>query len=217
MSAAVSLTRATGVEPSSSPTRHRVGATICSCIWPEVGALQGAASSEIALYRRSRQHGAHARKLGGSPGAELGREPPLEDGVGDRLDPPALDFSDALVPGLRRFRFSPRCRKARARRRAPGAGDKLLRDHAADGQPDDRGPADAELIQKRREIARVVGHVVLIRAGFGKAVAALIIEDDAEVGREDLGDLGPDAEIAAERIDEDERRRVAPALVAISG
>src|SRR5262249_5291524 len=70
-------------------------------------------------------------------------------------------------------------------------------------------------IQKRGEVARVVGHVVLIRAGFGKAVTALVIKNDAEVGREDLRDLAPDAEVATERVDEHDRRRVAAALVAI--
>jgi PEP-CTERM motif len=42
----------------------------------------------------------------------------------------------------------------------------------------------------------------------GVLVAQDVSLDDAEVGREDLGDLGPDAEICAKRIDEDERRRV---------
>ena len=88
----------------------------------------------------------------------------------------------------------------------------LLRDQAADGQPDNRRASDADVIQKRREVARIVGHVVLIGSGFGKPVAALVVSDDAEVGREDLGDLIPDAEVGAEGIDEDERRPVAAAL-----
>ena len=40
-------------------------------------------------------------------------------------------------------------------------------------------------------------------------MAALVIEDYAEVRRKDSGDFRPDAEVGPERIDEDERRRVA--------
>ncbi len=68
-------------------------------------------------------------------------------------------------------------------------------------------------IQKRREVARIVGHVVLIGSGFGQPVAALVVSDDAEIRREDFGDLIPDAEVRAEGIDEDERRPVAAPLV----
>src|SRR5580700_10041552 len=78
-----------------------------------------------------------------------------------------------------------------------------------------RRASNADLIQKRSEVARIVGHVVLVGSGFGKPVAALVISDDTEVGREDLGDLIPDAEVGAEGIDEDERRPVAAPLVAI--
>jgi hypothetical protein len=71
------------------------------------------------------------------------------------------------------------------------------------------------LIQKGREVARIVGHVVLVGSGFGKPVAALVVSHDAEIGREDRGDLIPDAEVSAEGIDEDERRPVASTLVEI--
>lgn len=77
------------------------------------------------------------------------------------------------------------------------------------------GPTDADALEKRREIVRVVGHVGLVRAGFGKAMAPLVIEDDAEVRRKDPGDFGPDAEVGPEGIDEDERRRVARPKVEI--
>jgi|HubBroStandDraft_5_1064220.scaffolds.fasta_scaffold364377_2 hypothetical protein len=50
------------------------------------------------------------------------------------------------------------------------------------------------MIQKRREVARVIGDVVPVGSGFGKPVAALVVSDDAEIGREDFGDLIPDAE-----------------------
>src|SRR6202453_5468859 len=51
-------------------------------IWSEVGALQGPASGQKTLARRSREHGAHAGKLGGPPGSEIGGDPPFEDGIG---------------------------------------------------------------------------------------------------------------------------------------
>ena len=213
ISAAVSLTRATGVEPSWSPTRHKVGASIRPAGGPEVRALQGAASGEIALFRRSREHRADARELGGSLSAEFRGEPALEDGIGDCIDAAALDLSDAPIPSL--VGSDLRRRVAEHER-----GDairvltiKLLRDHAADRKSDDRGPPDAEDLQKRRKVARVVGHLVPVRAGFGEAVAALVVGDDAEIGREDLSDRSPDAQIAAERVDENERRPVASALV----
>jgi hypothetical protein len=48
----------------------------------------------------------------------------------------------------------------------------LLRDDAADGEPDNRRASNADLIQKRQEVARIIGYVVLIGSGFGKPVAA---------------------------------------------
>jgi hypothetical protein len=180
-----------------------------SGIWSEVGALQGPASGKIALARHSREHGAHACKLGGSPGSEIGGEPPLKDGIGQGFDAAALDLSDSLVPDLIRSDF--RCGVAKHERRdAVGVVTiELLSDQAADRQSDNRRTSDADLIQKRREVARIIGHVVLIGSGFGKPVTALVISDNAEVGREDLDDLIPDAEVGAEGIDEDEGQPVA--------
>ena len=188
-----------------------------SGIGSEVGALQGAASGEIALARRSREHGAHAGKLGGSPGSEIGGEPPLEDGIGQGFDAAALDLGDSLVPNLIRSDFRRGVAKHERRDAIGVVTIELLSDEAADGESDNRRASDADLIQKRREVARIVGHVVLIGSGFGKPVAALVISDDTEVGREDLGDLIPDAEVGAEGIDEDERRPVAAPLVASNG
>ena len=140
-----------------------------------------------------------------------------EDGVGDRFNSAALDLSDALVPDLVGSDLRRGVAEHERRDALRILTIKLLRDEAADGQSDDRRASDAETIQKRREVARVVGDVVLVGSGFGQPVAALVVSDDAEIGREDLGDLIPDAEVGAERIDEDERRPVAPALVEISG
>ena len=181
----------------------------------KVGALQGAASGKIALARRSREHGAHAGKLGGSPGSEIGGEPPLKDGIGQGFNAAALDLSDSLVPNLIRSDFRRGVAKDERRDAIGVVTIELLSDEAADGESDNRRGSDAGAIQHRREVARIVGHVVLIRSGFGKPVAALVISDDTEVRREDLGDLIPDAEVGAEGIDEDERRPVAAPLVAI--
>jgi hypothetical protein len=81
------------------------------------------------------------------------------------------------------------------------------RDHAADRHADDRGPVDSQGVEERGKVSRIIGHLSAVRPGFGKAVAALVISDDAEVGLQDRGDVGPDAQVAAERVDEDERRQ----------
>ena len=57
----------------------------------------------------------------------------------------------------------------------------LLGDQTADRQPDDRRARDAERVEERREVARIVGHVAAVGAEFGEAVAALVVADDAEV------------------------------------
>ena len=180
-----------------------------SGIWSEVGALQGSASGKIALARRSREHGPHAGKVGGSPGSEIGGEPSFEDGIGQGFDAAALDLSDLLVPDLIRSDFRRGVAKDERGDALRTLTVKLLRNKAADRQSDNRRASDADLIQKRHEVARIVGDVVLVGSGFGKPVAALVVRDDTEVGREDFGDLAPDAEIAAEGIDEDERRPIA--------
>ena len=46
-------------------------------------------------------------------------------------------------------------------------------------------------------------------------MAALVVDNDAEIRRKDLRNFGPDAEIAAEGIDEDERRAIARALIEV--
>src|SRR5271154_4017985 len=176
-------------------------------VGPKVGALQGAAGGEIALFRRPRQHGAKAGEFRHALAAKLRREPALEDRVGDRLDAAALDRGDALVPGF----VGPDLRRRVAENER---GDELrtltselLRDHAADRHADDRGPVDSQGVEERGKVSRIIGHLSAVRPGFGKAVAALVISDDAEVGLQDRGDVGPDAQVAAERVDEDERRQ----------
>ncbi len=89
----------------------------------------------------------------------------------------------------------------------------FLRDHAADGKSDDCGSSDADIIEKRREVACVVGHLARVRSGLGEAVAALVVADDAEVVREDERDIVPDAQVGSERIDEGEGRPRLPPLV----
>jgi hypothetical protein len=67
---------------------------------PKVGALQSAASGEIALPRRSGEHRADARELGRARSAEVGGKPAFKDGIGDLLDAAAHDLGNALIPGL---------------------------------------------------------------------------------------------------------------------
>ena len=150
-----------------------------------------------------------------SPGSEIGGEPSFEDGIGQGFDAAALDLGDSLVPNLIRSDFRRGVAKHQRRDAIGVVTIELLSDEAADGESDNRRGSDAGAIQQRREVARIVGHVVLIGSGFGKPVAALVISDDMEVGREDLGDLIPDTKVGAEGIDEDERRPVAAPLVAI--
>ena len=94
-------------------------------VGPQVGALQRPAGGEIALLRRSRQHRPPASQFVGAAGPKVGGEPSLENGVGDRLDAPFFDLRDSRVPGLRRFRSWPPCRRARARRPRGVAGDRV--------------------------------------------------------------------------------------------
>ena len=98
------------------------------------------------------------------------------------LDPAAFDRSDALVPGF----VGPDLRRGVAEHeRSDEFGPltvELLGDHAADRHADDRGPADAEDVEKGGKVAGVVGHLAAVRPGFGKAMAALVVADDAEVG-----------------------------------
>src|SRR5580704_16469981 len=185
-----------------------------SGIGSEVRALQGSTGGKIALARRSREHGAHAGKLGGSPSSELSGEPPFEDGIGQGFGAAALDLSDSLIPNLIRSDFRRGVAKHERRDALRILTIELLRDQASDGEADDRGSPDADLIQERSEVARIVGHVVRVRAGFGKPVAALVMKNNAEVRREDCGDLIPDAEVSAERVDKDKRRPVPAPLVA---
>ena len=147
----------------------------------------------------------------------MGREPPLQGGVGERFNSAALDLGDALVPDV--VGSDLRCRVAEHERRDALriVTVKLLRDDASDRQSDDRRASNAQAIQKAHEVARIVGHVVLVGPRFGKPVAALVMKNDPEIGREDFGHLVPDPEVGPERIDEDKRRPVAPALVEISG
>jgi hypothetical protein len=95
-----------------------------SGIWSEVGALQGPAGGKIALARRPREHGAYAGKRGGSPGSEIGGEPPFEDGIGQGFDAAALDLSDSLVPNLIRSDFRRRVAKDERRDAIGGVDDK---------------------------------------------------------------------------------------------
>src|SRR5580704_2641836 len=185
-----------------------------SGIGSEVGALQSPAGGKIALARRSREHGAHTGELGGSPRSELSGEPPFEDGIGQGFDAAALDLSDSLVPDVVGSDFRRRVAKHERRDAIRILTIELLRDQAADGESDNRRAPDADFIEKRRKVARIVGHVVRVRAGFGKPVAALVMKNDAEIGCEDLGDVVPDAEVSAERVDKDKRRPVPAPLVA---
>ena len=121
-----------------------------SGIWSEVGALQGPAGGKIALARRSREHGAHAGKLGGSPGSEIGGEPPFEDGIGQGFDAATLDLGDSLVPDLIRPDFRRGVAKDERGDALRTLTIKLLRNEAADRQSDNRRASDADLIQKRR-------------------------------------------------------------------
>ena len=126
----------------------------------------------------------------------MGGEPPFKDGVRHRFNSPALDLGHALVPDLVGSDLGRGVAKHERRDARRVLTIELLRDEASDGQPDDRRAFDAEAVQKPQEVAGVVGHVALIGAGFGKPVAALVVGDDPEVGREDFRDLIPDAEVA---------------------
>ena len=67
---------------------------------------------------------------------------------------------------------------------------------------------DPEMIEKRQKIVGMIVDGVGRRRRIREAVPALVVENDPEPLGEGRHDLLPDAEIAPERIDEDESRAV---------
>ena len=63
-------------------------------------------------------------------------------------------------------------------------------------------------IEQAGEIGDMQVHRIGDIADVGKAVAALVVEDDGEVARKPHDDIAPDAEIGAERIGKDKHRLV---------
>jgi hypothetical protein len=106
-----------------------------SGIWSEVGALQGPTGGQIALARRSCEHGAHAGKLGGSPRSEISGEPPFEDRIGQGFDAAALDLSDSLIPDVVGSDFRRGVAKHERRDAIRILTIELLRDQAAVDSP----------------------------------------------------------------------------------
>ena len=90
---------------------------------------------------------------------------------------------------------------------------KLLGYKAADREPDDCRAGDAETVENRGQVLRIVRHVVAVRSRLGEAVAALVVTDDAKVAREHGGRLVPDAKVGPERVDESQRWSFARSLV----
>ncbi len=204
-----------GVDPSSSPTIHRVGARISFGGLRQIRVAQRATGGEIAVLRRARQHGAPAGEFVAAIGAKILREPALHHAIGDRFDAVRLDGADARAPALRRADSMGGVAENERGDEVRAQAIEFLRDHAADRQADDGCRARAEMIEQRGEIGGEIGHG---RAGcgqFGVAVAAFVVAEDARILSERFGDLVPDAQICAERIDEDDRLGGARSLVGI--
>ena len=121
-------------------------------------------------------------------------------------DAVALDRGDALVPevGVADL-VGGVAEHQRAQPRRPGGGD-VLGDQPADRQPaeDDLGRAD--VVDQPGEVGGVVGDRVGRLAEVGQPVPALVVASRPKSAARSAGDLVPDAEVGAERIDEDEER-----------
>ena len=64
------------------------------------------------------------------------------------------------------------------------------------------------MIEQAEHIADMVVHLVWKTRNFGQAVSALVMKDHAPIIGKGGGDRIPDAEVGAERIDENQRRPV---------
>ena len=77
----------------------------------------------------------------------------------------------------------------------------------AQRESDDRGPRDAERVEKAGKIANQVRWRIVLRIGryVGQAMAALVVSDDAEALAQGALLMKPHALAAGEAVDEDNR------------
>ena len=87
----------------------------------------------------------------------------------------------------------------------------VLGDEPADREPAEDDLADDQVVEQAGKVGRVVGDRVRRGPEVGQAVAALVVAQEREGVAEIAGHRVPDAEVRAQRVDEDERRPAAAA------
>jgi hypothetical protein len=140
--------------------------------------------------------------------SEQRREPTLQDIVGNRVDPAVLDGCDPLGPEFRRSDLRRRAAECERLNTLGSSHGNPLPDHAPDGETDEGGPVDLQVIEESQKIVGMIVDAVRRGRRIREAVSALVVENDPEPIREGGNDLLPDAEIASERVDEDENRTI---------
>ena len=145
---ASSATSSGGVEPSWSPTMHRVGTAMRARGCGQIGVADGGAAGEIAFERRTGQHVAPAGELGGTLAMERWREPANEDRIGDASDPAGADGVDPLAPHRGGADLVGRVHQHQPRTRSGRAAGQRLGDHPADREAADERTAGAPRVEQ---------------------------------------------------------------------
>ena len=90
-------------------------------------------------------------------------------------------------------------------------GGEVLGDQSADREPAEDDLADAQVVEQRGEVGRVVGDRIGRGPEVGQAVAALVVAQERDGLGQIVGHGVPNAEVGAQRVDEDQRRPAVPA------
>ena len=166
------------------------------------------ARAQVAGQRGAHQATLPARHRGGLRGAKAVAEPALHGGLGHRVDALRFDGGDALLPLRAGFgAVAGTCVGDHHRLEPLGAAHgEFLADHAAQRQadPHDRPAVEAvvELGQQPLGVAGQIGQGVGAAGGVGVAVAAVVVADHAVVARQRIGQLVPQADVAAQCVAE---------------
>ena len=90
-------------------------------------------------------------------------------------------------------------------------GGEVLGDQSADGEAAENDLADAEVVEQPGEVRRVVGDRIGRGPDVGQAVTALVVAQERDGLGQIVGHGVPNAEVGAQRVDEDQRRPAVPA------
>ena len=174
----------------------------------QVGLGERGGAADIARDGRAGEHVAPASQLVGALGVEAFREPAGEGRVGQRLDAAGADGGDAFGPDVGRADLGGGVGEDQRADEVGTLCGETLGHHAADGEADEGGASDAEMVEQRGGVGHEVAHPVIAFGRVGQAVAAHVVADDPRARRQMRQERVPDAQVGAEGIGEDERRPV---------